>query len=231
MYISGITTCVGPTYAAHLARTLPVWLGTLDSLTVVTKPGDPAISKLNRNWLIPAVREPAAFAIIETDAFTKHGAHFNKGAALNVALDQARPTDWMLSLDCDVLPPADWRDHLAGIDPGYLYGCHRSDKRSGAPYGYFQLWHASDAQARPFAECYDHAGRYDAVFLEGWPKERRKLLPFTVEHLGEPATHWHGPGNEHLTRELLGQGVASYLARDEKLTQARHSGALSGGDE
>lgn len=230
MRIDGITTCVGPRYAAHLAQTLPVWLETLDSLTIVTASGDDGHEARMLGissgatlcyWLqlYSTFRSPdGRLSVVSADEFTKHGAHFNKGAALNVALGQARPTDWILSLDCDVLPPPNWREHLAEITPGTLYGCRRTDKLATKPWGYFQLWHASDDRAKAFAECYDHAGRYDAVFADGWPRNRRKVLPFTVRHLGEPARYWHGPGNEHLTRELLGQGVAAYRARDEKLT-------------
>jgi hypothetical protein len=159
-------------------------------------------------------------AIGVTNAFTKHGAHFNQGAALNVALEYAKPTDWVLSINCDVLPPTDWREQLGTLEPGILYGCHRSDRQTTEPYGYFQLWHVLDPNAAPFPECYGHAGRYDAVFLERWPPEKRRMLQFTVEHLGQPATHWHGPGNDHLTAELLRNGVGKYRQRDERLASS-----------
>lgn len=223
MHISGITTCVGPIYAAYLERTLPVWLGTME-LTIVASTEISWHDEVGEaiggaTAVVDRKNRPihGYWWYVLTDAFHKHGAHFNKGAALNAAYAQASPSDWVLSIDCDVLPPPNWRDYLADIEPGYLYGCHRSDKRSGTPYGYFQLWHTSDAQARPFAECYDHAGRYDTEFMERWPESKRRMLPFTVEHLGEPAKHWHGPGKEHLTKAMLSEGVGAYRARDEKL--------------
>jgi hypothetical protein len=228
MRVDAITTCAGPQYAAYLARTLPVWLDTLDSLTVATtaicnedwvfdltvgiagrwcqRPNHPCNARINRN-----------LTIIGTDAFTKHDAHFNKGAALNDAYTEAKPKDWVLSIDCDVLPPPNWREHLADIKPGYFYGCHRSDKHAMQPSGYFQLWHVSDAQAGPFPECYGHAGRYDTAFTERWPVDKRRMLPLILQHLGEPATHWHGPGNEQLTAAMLRDGVTAYRARDERL--------------
>jgi hypothetical protein len=214
MHIDGITTCVGPIYAAHLARSLPVWLDTLDSLTVAVAPEEQVGDRIHR---LSAGLRGASVLVMHTDAFLKHGAHFNKGAALNSAYAQASPQDWVLSLDCDVVPPPNWRDHLEGIQPGTLYGCKRSDKLATQPWGYFQLWHTSDAQAGPFEECYAHAGRYDAAFMQRWPTHRRKVLPFTVEHLGTPAKHWHGPGNEHLTKAMLSKGVEAYRARDERL--------------
>jgi hypothetical protein len=218
MHISGITTCVGTLYAAHLARTLPVWLNTLDSLTVATLDNDKSMIEVWHEYIWRQGNR--RLRIAATDAFTKNGAHFNKGAALNAAYAQARPSDWVLSLDCDVLPPPDWRDHLKDIEPGTLYGCKRTDKLATQPWGYFQLWHARDTQAGPFVEHYGHAGRYDTEFFNRWPTNRRKVLPFMVEHLGEPAKHWHGEGNEHLTAALFGQGVSAFRARDERLPAA-----------
>lgn len=215
MNISGITTCVGELYAGYLRQTLPVWLATLDSVTVITKWQEPEVCQLMRDFPV---------YLLPTFAFTRDGAYFNKGAALNDGYAAAKPTDWCLSFDCDTSPPPDWRTKAESIiEPGNLYGARRyAGTRPFMPYGYFQLWHTSDpaptnpGKAGPFAACYAHGGRYDGVFLENWPEDRRRELPFRLKHHGPPRRHWFGVGNEHLMDDLLRGGARAYRDRDEK---------------
>lgn len=226
MRIDGITCCVGELYAKLLRRSLPIWMETLDSLMIVTDEAAPIVRELSDPGG-PTLKPQVYF--VETDVLTARGAHFNKGAALNVAYTAAAPTDWVLSLDADIEPPADWRTVAEPLlEPGKLYGCRRVNgrrvncRRAFVPYGYFQLWHSSDPHAvssppGPFAECYAHAGRYDARFIERWPVGLRSELPFRVLHHGTPLVNWFGVGNEHLMGPLLAGGVEAYRARDEKL--------------
>lgn len=206
MNISGVTTCVGPIFASTLARALPVWINTLDSITVVTDKYGFGVARF----------EQLGIRLIVTDAFTRDGMLFNKGRALNEGIRQSQATDWILSFDADILPRRDWRAIAEKvIEPGNLYGA----KRYGGikiPYGYFQLWHTSDKHNLPFAEIYEHAGGYDADFLDQWPERRRIMLPIVVQEL-ERRGHWFGPGNDHLMHRLLDGGIEAYRERGRKL--------------
>ncbi len=196
MMIDGLCSSVGPVYAGFMERTLPTWTDTLDSLTVVTMPGDPVV----------AVCAPyRRVRVVQTDVFKRHGAAFNKGAALTQAYAAMDPIDGVLHFDADILPPADWRRRAEReFRQGCIHGAVRLDE-SGAkitdlgdwPYGYFQLWHATDPAANfwPLFEVWHQsAGGYDLEFLEHWGKSRRHSLSFTVTHFGEVRSNWFGVG-------------------------------------
>jgi hypothetical protein len=219
MNIAGITTCVGELYANYLREALPVWLKTLDSLTIVTD-----TSGSNVLWFL------ALFGakIIHTDAFTRNGAHFNKGAALNQGIAAAAPTDWILSFDADILPPANWRqiaERRAQRD--CLNGAHRykpnakqTNKNAIFCKGYFQLWHVEDPHYRRspiFDDSFD-AGGYDTAFASQWPRRLHNNLGFGVTHLGEKCRYWCGPGT---TPEQQQEAMERYKARSEQTLAAR----------
>jgi len=188
MNIAGITTCVSEEYAGYLSNSLNIWLRTLDSLTIVTKPGDVA-TKFSKDT-----------TVIETDVF---GEYFNKGSALNVAFKAANPTDWVLSFDCDIVPPINWKDTVEmGAKKGHLNGAQRFqdrrliDSSKSWPKGYFQLWHVSDTcynRDKPFIEWCRHAGRYDYVFWENW-RTNCHNLDLKLVHQGNTGKNWWGEG-------------------------------------
>lgn len=205
MRIDGITTCVGELYAGYLRRTLPVWRETLDSLTIVTTSYDRDSAPFSKR---PKLQ------IWMTNVFTAGGASFNKGAALNIGLDAAKPTDWLLSFDCDIRPPYDLRWQIAMraqkdcINSAVRYdeAGNQTDRRF-LPRGYFQLWHVSDPHYRRepvFDEHHKHAGRYDTAFYQQWTQEQWNDLGFKLTHLGEKSTHWYGPGT---TREQMREAL------------------------
>lgn len=192
MRIDGLVTCVGKDYCSKLREAMPIWRETLDSITLVTEPGDPA--------------EHTSARSIATDVFTRYGAQFNKGAALSYLYQIARPSEWVLVFDADVKPPRNWRDSLNFIEKGYLYGAKRVGQLPQDPIGYFQLFHAKDPRAgrSPLFDCrYTHAGCYDQNFLEMWPKQRRQILGIDLEHLGAKRTNWFGPRAEKLMMDKL----------------------------
>lgn len=209
MRIDAITSCAGSRYIKLLSRSIPLWLDTLDSLTIVTRHEDVA-------ELMPISR---AALIVGTDLFTAHGAKFNKGAALNLAYAAAEPLDWILHFDADIIPPAKWRDLAENsIKRGYLHGAGRRrddgvtilSGRNAMPLGYFQLWHTSDpcAQRWPlFEPRYSDAGAYDLEFINLWPINKRALIPgLRLTHQGHPGRNWFGPdiGTELTTTMKLG---------------------------
>lgn len=217
MEIHALTTCVHPDYAARLARALPIWLDTLDSLTVVTVPGDLASEFRGENLRVVTTR-----AFYEGN-YPGERAYFNKGKALNVGMASMEQADWLLSFDADILPPHNWRTYVeerAGI--GCLHSCSRHHNpgqkryihRKWRPIGYFQLWHASDpvAQDRPlFAEWHNNASAYDVDFCELWPREQWRLLPFSVLHDMDSRRNWYGVGNHELMKQHLKRNMG--LAR------------------
>lgn len=209
MKIDGIVCCVGEYYREQLANALPIWLETLDSITVVTKPNDYKF-------------KGSGLKCITTDVFTKFGAYLNKGAALCYAFAAANPKDWVLHFDADIIPPKNWRYQVEQrIQPGHLYGVRRYPQRRVphdrdqrfCPFGYFQLWDSNDLRTW-FWPIYDtwhpHCGSYDADFMDLWPSNRWKELPFSVIHQSEPRVNWFGEDGTHLMKPLLQRGLFKY---------------------
>ncbi len=195
MKIDGLVVCVGKHYAETLAQALPVWLATLDRLMIVTD--EKSDKCLNR------------YLYYTTDIFYRYGAHFNKGAALSEAFYHLNPQDWVLNIDADIIPPANWRKLAEPVlRVGNLYGCKRHYENTTNPreddstwpdlWGYFHLWNVRDPASwiRPVypVDC-GHAGNYDHTFMRRWDENRRVELPFTVEHIGPPRNNWFGQGN------------------------------------
>jgi hypothetical protein len=148
-----------------------------------------------------------------TDAFTRHGASFNKGLALEEGFDVLGRNGWICHLDADIVLPLEL--DLSGIGPGHLYVARRRlclDPRDytgqtdwshwplipeKAPFdcGAFQLFHGDDPvlATRPWYPVdWVHAGGSDTEFNAKWPADKRHYLPFEVLHLGEPYRNWHG---------------------------------------
>jgi hypothetical protein len=211
MRIDAITVCVGREYESYLTDTMKIWLDTLDSLTVITKPGD-RILKFKKN-------KPKNLNLVETDIFTDYKAYFNKGAALCEGYRVANPTDWVLHVDSDIIPPMNWRmiaekkarkDCLSGAFRFSKAGI-RLDEKPLYPYGYFHLWHSSDKNSWRwplFEPWYGHAGSYDANFTDQWPSSKRADLGFELIHQGERRTNWFGPGaHKGLMAGLLRMGL------------------------
>lgn len=205
MTIHGLTVCVG--YAEFLSRGLARWMAGLASLTVVTTPEDTATQALAGDRV----------QVVTTDLFTRDGAAFNKGRAMEYARQSMPWEDWILFFDADVVPPADWLARLERMAkrPDTLHGCYRFDAGEdmddrGQPrcahdvpgVGYFQLFHASDpavqtAAGEPLIDTHwIHGGNYDNRFMDRWRSRGIKVreVPFRVAHIGE-RENWFGRGN------------------------------------
>lgn len=200
--IRGITISVG--YADLLAITLIRNMRHLTECLVVTSPEDHATRAVAE--VTPGVR------LHVTDAFTRHGAAFNKGLAMEEALDTLGRSGWILIWDADIIMPESLR--LEKLRAGTVHGAKRATLADvsawhpdldwsrlpvdddGAPVGFFQLFHASDPVLRDTRPWYDvtfaHAGGGDAYFLTHWPPSRKIVLPLTCLHLGPRDTHWFG---------------------------------------
>lgn len=220
--IHGLTACVG--FGSSLYLALPRWLPQLASLTVVSTGWDATTRLVCQQY---AAFQPTPIRLHCTDAFTLHGASFNKGLAMEEARAHMPWQDWILFFDADVVPPPDWSDCLSDLHPGFLYGCRRYDapnlRSIGCPnlplvpddrvgYGYFQLFHSRHplVQRRPLLDtCWKHAGNYDSNFLLSFQHLVREL-PLRLWHLGDTG-QWFGVGKkdemEQLMRMRAGRGI------------------------
>jgi hypothetical protein len=201
--IRGLTVAVGDWYARTLEITLWRNLRHLSRCVVVTKPGDPCVA---------VARSVSGVDVLTTDAFTRHGAVFNKGLAIEETWDRHGRDGWWWVLDADILLPD--AVPVWDLHPQWLHGARRrvlgrpEDWRpgldwsrlpvlqDGQPIGFSQLFHG-DAEAirgrRPwYCVNYPHAGGCDAYFLDLFPPNRRRMLPMDVLHLGPVDSHWFG---------------------------------------
>lgn len=212
MRIHGLVVSVN--YHDLLEKSIELWVAGLDSLTVVTDLQDD-----NSAWL--AIKHVAT--VFRTDAFYRDGAAFNKGLSQQEAWGAVPKRDWLLLIDADVIPPADWKQQLeaCNLQPGWLYGCFRYDehgrklKDDSHGYGYFQLFHSSDplAQVMPFFDIYwIHAGNADSNIMLRWRNAGRLAppLPLKLTHPGGKSENWFGRGKreefEAMQKERMRRG-------------------------
>jgi hypothetical protein len=206
-----LTVCVD--YDDFLAITLPRNSWRFERVLVVTSPEDTRTQSL-------VVYELGAECYV-TDAFTRNGAKFNKGLAVEEALDVLGRDGWISVMDADVLLPE--QASFEDIESGHLYGAHRrmlwdpSKYRDGMDWtefpdcpaeraeneipGYFQLFNSQDPALKEppwFGTHWRHAGGYDSDFQNHWPRSRQRWLPFEVLHLGTPGVNWCGRATPRL---------------------------------
>lgn len=201
-----ITISVG--YGGLLAVTLPRNMKHLRECLVVTSPDDERTREVASS--VDGVR------VLVTDAFTRHGARFNKGLAMEEALDALGREGWILIWDADIVFPDSipWSQS----HPEKLNGARRrllvdpSEFRDGmdwgqclksaddGPIGFFQLFRA-DCEAlegvRPWYDVsFAHAGGGDAWFMRLWPRSHWNVMDFECLHLGPKDTNWFGTDAE-----------------------------------
>lgn len=105
-------------YADFLAYTLPMNRCIFDRLIVVTDTFDFATQKLCEYYHVECVN---------TDAFHRDGAKFNKGAGLNEGFKRLGGDGWIVHLDSDIVLPARTREILTtlSLDKDTIYGIDR----------------------------------------------------------------------------------------------------------
>jgi hypothetical protein len=212
----GIVICVD--YDDLLRMTLPLNMKYMEECVVVTSLTDTKTADLVSYF--PSVK------LHRTDAFTRYGARFNKGLAMEEGLDLLGRDGWIIIWDADIVfPPA---MNLPQLDPVKLYGPSRLilnnpvDFSQGNPDrawryaksthdrefpGFFQLFNASSPYLRDQPYWYDptfrHAGGGDSYFQNLWPPHERKRMPFTVLHLGPRDSNWYGRVTDRLDSEPI----------------------------
>jgi hypothetical protein len=215
--IRGITICVE--YDDILAVTLPLNLQHFTELVVVTSDKDEKTVALCKEF-------GDKVCVLQTDAFYRNGAKFNKGLAMEEGFDFLGRKGWTLIWDADIVFPSTMK--LANIRQGHLYSPRRrilEDVSKFSPtldwlslplrhdkehYGYFQLFHASDPVLwdKPWYDpTWTHAGGSDAMFQEKWNKDLRLRPMFEVLHLGPCDRNWFGRTTDRLDGETVEQAA------------------------
>ncbi len=161
-------------------------------------------------------------SVLETDAFYRNRAVFNKWAGLEEGLDVLGRSGWIAILDSDIVFPETAEINL---DEKFLYTPQRKilqDFSGGIPPesewgalpgvghyegfpGYAQIFHASSApKATPWHRTdLGHAGCADTWFEEHWPRENHAHPNFEVVHLGKPFQNWVGKRLTEAQRKVL----------------------------
>lgn len=225
MRIHGMTVSVN--YADLLSRSIAFWRSQMESLTIVTDLQDDETAQLASD---------NGCACVRTDAFTRHGAAFNKGLAQQEAWSTVNKVGWILLFDADIIPPVDWKEQVIEANPkhGYLHGCYRYDENGNRinddthGYGYFQLFHGSDELTKfnPFFDTqWQHAGNGDSSIMLRWRKRGRlaPVLPLKLLHPGGPSHNWYGRGEREkfraMERERVRRGGGWESLEGEKINQ------------
>lgn len=147
---------------------------------------------------------------------------FEKSKMLNDGIKVLSKTDWLLSLDVDIILPVDFKEILNTLELNYgnLYGATRKVGNNfntsclmnkcldvkllpnaipNSPYGYFQLFstRAKSLKNRHFIfdEKFKTASQYDGDFMSLWTFEKRKMLPINVSHIShgtQIGINWSG---------------------------------------
>jgi hypothetical protein len=204
----GLTVCVD--YGDLLAVTLPRNARGFERVVVATTEADRATLDI-----VADVPNAVAFT---TDAFTRDGATFNKGLAIEEAIEffGRESLGWLCCFDADILMPPKlplpqlatsvlyaprarvlpdatrWPDYE---DPATWPSLGRYDD-GGEFAGLFLLFnsHAPHLAGKRywFGTAWEHAGGYDSQFWGEWPAEKRVRMDWDVLHLGEPGKNWYG---------------------------------------
>ena len=152
--------------------------------------------------------------LFRTDAFTRDGAFFNRGLAVEEGLIALDHSGWILSWDADILLPKRFEPWV--LDPDVIYGAVRRQLPEGVtdldgdwmcwepgqdPWciGYFQLFHtaAKGLVHRPwYPTTSRHAGKSDGEFAAKF--KAQEILPCSVLHIGRPMEDWYGRASQRL---------------------------------
>jgi hypothetical protein len=175
-------------YADFAAWTIPAAKNQFERMVVVTDQYDLETQKLCEFWNVEAVI---------TDAFSRKGEKFNKGAAINAGLDRLSRKGWILHLDADIwLPPQTMSIvRRLDLDPSKIYGTDRLDCKSFdkwidylcKPEPIQESWvfiHPNRFPISPrLAEYKTHKGGYEPIgFFQLWNPEISGCKDYPDEH-------------------------------------------------
>lgn len=205
-----------------------------DDLLKITLPQTTAVLKLSP-VVVTSVADKATYRVahrhgarvIQTDAFYRDDAAFNKAAALNAAVGSGLVElgGWILTLDADIFLHDGTRRIIMdeATDKSCLYGAPRIVFRSQAEWdtkdcdprvpvwksgeipGYFHLFWAPSICRPWYDDSCEHAGIYDSYFQGRWDGPHRRKLSCPIIHLGELGSNWFGRRTTRWEGESTGQ--------------------------
>lgn len=203
--------CVCVNYADYLEETLKHNASIFDTILIVTTPSDKKTQDI--------VNQYQNAKYIETEIFYKDGCAFNKGAALNLALQSIDKKDWLLIGDADCIYPNNLHQLITNLDINCIYGMRREivntpevlndiligkykpnprlEKAMHYTPGYFQLFNMSAEKFLNKPINYPEfptAQRVDRWFAKyNFAHNERKIIDNEfVIHLGPTIINWSG---------------------------------------
>lgn len=205
-----------------LRITLPYNIHHFSDVLVITSYEDDKTSEIAERY---------GARVHRTSAFYAGGAHFNKYKAIEEGFDILGRSGWLAILDADIVLPRfasvpSWHvDCLYTAPRRVIFSIPESipeesawdaipDFKERLWIGYLQVFHASSPYlSDPPWHMTDigFAGIGDREFGNLWPHCARRLFPFHVLHIGEPAKNWFGrvsPYADGSTPENVGNRVA-----------------------
>ena len=203
--------CVCVNYSDYLQETLKHNSLIFDNIFIVTTPSDDKTKEIINQY--PNIK------YIETDIFYKDGCPFNKGAGLNLGLQNIEKKDWLLIGDADCIYPNSLQNLTTDLDKNCLYGMRREivnspevlddiltgkykpkprlEKAMHYTPGYFQLFNMSAEKFLNKSINYPEfptAQRVDRWFAKyNFAHNERKIIDNEfVIHLGPTIINWSG---------------------------------------
>lgn len=207
--LRGLVVCVN--YDDILKYTLPWNVKNLHECLVVTSPEDHRTAEFVNAFAKTLQYPECDISLFQTDAFTRYGAKFNKGLAIEEAYDYWGRQGWNVIWDADIAFPKGMR--LDDLRTGNLYGARRrmapsvDDEILDGDWtqypigrdiefaGFFQLFNASDhvLQQTPWYDpTFIHAGGGDAFFQSLWGSRSKVRLDIECLHIGPRDENWYG---------------------------------------
>lgn len=201
-----IAITVSVEFHDFLERSLPWNAPRFDEMLVVTAPDDKKTADV--------VRQTKNASLFTTNAFYRQGSMFNKGWALDEAIDFLDTDSWICCLDADTLIPQDVDFADYDLYPGEIHLAQRRQCESLAEWdgrtnwdqwpllndmlftaGCFQLFHTQDpvlAQRPRYPIEWTDAGGSDTDFIAKWEPRQRKYFPWYCLHIGPLKENWCG---------------------------------------
>jgi GR25 family glycosyltransferase involved in LPS biosynthesis len=187
---------VSVNYNDYLVLSLMNSIKLFENIHVVTSKDD---------FLCHRICEKFSVNCIKTDIMYENNAKFNKGKAINLALDSLKEESFVLILDADIIV-SDKID-LKELNTDTIYGTGRyfinnyeelleyesTSNLENVLYeefrgiGFFQLFYNT---GQKYPETFDDAGWSDIVFRDGF--KNKKELNNIILHLGRCNKNWQG---------------------------------------